>query len=35
MRAAQKKRWMEVKYYERLYPEDIVKYEEQLSNERW
>jgi hypothetical protein len=32
MHAAPRKRWMEVKYYERLYPEDIAKYEKQLPN---
>jgi hypothetical protein len=27
-------RWMEVKDSEKLYPEDIVKYEEQLPSEQ-
>jgi len=33
MHATLKKRWMEVKDFEKLYSEDIVKYEEQLPNE--
>jgi hypothetical protein len=33
MHAALRKKWMKVKDSERLYPKDIVKYEEQLSNE--
>jgi len=33
MHATLKKRWMEVKDFEKLYYEDIVKYEEQLPNE--
>lgn len=33
MHAAPRKMWMEVKDSERLYPEDIAKYEEQLPNE--
>jgi hypothetical protein len=34
MHAASRKRWIEVKDSEKLYPEDIAKYEEQLSSER-
>jgi hypothetical protein len=34
MYAAPRKRWMEIKDFERLYPEDIVKYEEQLPSEQ-
>jgi hypothetical protein len=33
MQATLKKRWMEVKDSERLYPEDIAKYKKQLSDE--
>jgi len=33
MHAALRKRWMEVKVSEKLYPENIIKYKEQLSNE--
>jgi hypothetical protein len=33
MHAALRKKWMKVKDSERLYPKDIAKYEEQLSNE--
>jgi hypothetical protein len=33
MHAALRKKWMKVKDSERLYPKDITKYEEQLSNE--
>jgi hypothetical protein len=33
MHAALRKRWMEVKDFERLYPEDIIKYEEQQPSE--
>jgi len=33
MHAAPRKRWMEIKDSERLYPEDIAKYEEQLPSE--
>jgi len=32
---ALRKRWIEVKDSERLYPKDIAKYEEQLSSEEW
>jgi hypothetical protein len=34
MHAALRKRWMKERGSERLYLEDIVKYEEQLSNEQ-
>jgi len=34
MHAAPKKKWMEIKDSERLYPENIAKYEEQLPNEQ-
>jgi len=34
MDMAPKKRWMKVKDSERLYPEGIAKYEEQLPNEQ-
>jgi hypothetical protein len=34
MHAALRKRWMEIKDFERLYPENISKYEEQLLNEQ-
>jgi hypothetical protein len=34
MHVTPRKRWMEVKDFERLYPEDITKYKEQLSNKR-
>jgi len=34
MHATPRKRWIKVKYSEKLYPEDIVKYEEQLSSEQ-
>jgi hypothetical protein len=34
MHAAPRKRWIEVKDSEKLYPKDIVKYKEQLSNEQ-
>jgi len=34
MHAALMKRWIEVKDFERLYPEDIVKYKEQLPSEQ-
>jgi len=34
MHVASRKRWIEVKDSEKLYPEDIAKYEEQLSSER-
>jgi hypothetical protein len=34
MHAAPRNRWMEVKDFERLYPEDIAKYEEQLPSEQ-
>jgi hypothetical protein len=34
MHAASRKRWMKVKDSEKLYSEDIAKYEEQLSNEQ-
>jgi hypothetical protein len=33
MQATLKKRWMEVKDSERLYPEDIAKYKKQLLDE--
>jgi hypothetical protein len=33
MQATLKKRWMEVKDSERLYPEDIAKYKKQLPDE--
>jgi len=33
MHAALRKRWMKVKDSERLYPEDIAKYKEQLPSE--
>ena len=31
--AAPRKRWKEVKNFERLYPENIIKYKEPLLNE--
>jgi len=34
MHAAPRKRWMEIKDSERLYSEDIAKYEEQLPSEQ-
>jgi hypothetical protein len=34
MHAAPKKKWMEIKDSERLYPENIAKYEEQLPSEQ-
>jgi hypothetical protein len=34
MHMALRKRWIEVKDFEKLYLEDITKYKEQLSNER-
>jgi hypothetical protein len=34
LHAAPRKRWMKVKDFERLYPENIAKYEEQLSSEQ-
>jgi hypothetical protein len=34
MHAPPTKRWMKVKDSEKLYPADIVKYEEQLPNEQ-
>jgi hypothetical protein len=34
MYATPRKRWIKVKDYERLYPEDIIKYKKQLPNER-
>jgi hypothetical protein len=33
MQVFSRKKWMKVKKSERLYPEDIAKYEEQLFNE--
>jgi len=34
MHAIPRKRWMKVKDSEKLYPEDIAKYEEQLPSEQ-
>jgi hypothetical protein len=34
MHTTPRKRWMKVKDFEKLYPEDIAKYEEQLPNEQ-
>jgi hypothetical protein len=34
MHGALRKRWMKVKDSKRLYPEDIVKYKEQLPSEQ-
>jgi hypothetical protein len=34
MHATQRKRWMKVKGSEKLYPEDIAKYKEQLPSEQ-
>jgi hypothetical protein len=34
MHVAPRKRWMKVKDFETLYPEDIAKYEEQLLNKQ-
>jgi hypothetical protein len=34
MYPASRKRWMEVKESERLYPKDIAKYKEQLPSEQ-
>jgi hypothetical protein len=34
MHATPKKRWMKVTDFEKLYPEDITKYEEQLPSEQ-
>jgi hypothetical protein len=34
MHVAPRKRWMKVRDSERLYPEDIIKYEEQLPSEQ-
>jgi hypothetical protein len=34
MHATPRKRWMKVKDSEKLYPEDIVKYKEQLLSEQ-
>jgi hypothetical protein len=34
MHVVLRKRWMEIKDFERLYPETISKYEEQLPNEQ-
>jgi hypothetical protein len=33
MHTTPSKRWMEVEDFERLYPKDITKYEDHLSNE--
>jgi hypothetical protein len=33
MHAAPRKKWIEIKDSERLYPENIIKYKEQLPNE--
>jgi hypothetical protein len=35
MQATPRNRWMKVKNSEKLYPEDIAKYEEQLPSEQW
>jgi hypothetical protein len=34
MHTTPRKRWMKVKDSEKLYPEDIIKYEEQLPSEQ-
>jgi hypothetical protein len=34
MHTASRKRWMKVKDFEKLYPKDIIKYEEQLPSEQ-
>jgi hypothetical protein len=34
MHATLRKRWMKVKDFEKLYPEDITKYKEQLPSEQ-
>jgi hypothetical protein len=34
MHATPRKRWMKVKDFKKLYLEDIIKYEEQLSSEQ-
>jgi hypothetical protein len=33
MHAATRKKWIEIKDSERLYPENIIKYKKQLPNE--